>query len=116
MSNYKSYSELQEELGENYPFKLYEMGISALKEIENLQQELQRKDNIIKIMENYLELIYDLGYDHDGCETTSDLMSLIDEIVRYASLGRVYNTTETIYVNGNDKYNILHKKIEVKNE
>lgn len=77
-----------------------------------LLDEIQRRDNIIKIMENYLELIYDLGYDHDGCETTSDLMSLIDEIVRYASLGRVYNTTETIYVNGNEKYNILHEKIE----
>lgn len=55
MNNYKSYSELQEELGENYPFKLYEMGISALKEIETLQQEFQRKDNIINELKNYLE-------------------------------------------------------------
>ena len=39
MNNYKSFSELKEELGNNYDFKLYEMGISALKEIENLQQE-----------------------------------------------------------------------------
>lgn len=41
MNNYKSFSELKEELGNNYDFKLYEMGISALKEIENLQQENQ---------------------------------------------------------------------------
>lgn len=39
MNNYKSFSDLKEELGNNYDFKLYEMGISALKEIENLQQE-----------------------------------------------------------------------------
>lgn len=39
MNNYKSFAELKEELGNNYDFKLYEMGISALKEIENLQQE-----------------------------------------------------------------------------
>lgn len=39
MNNYKSFSELKEESGNNYDFKLYEMGISALKEIENLQQE-----------------------------------------------------------------------------
>lgn len=39
MNNYKSFSELKEELGNNYDFKLYEMGISALKEIEQLQQE-----------------------------------------------------------------------------
>lgn len=39
MNNYKSFTELKEELGNNYDFKLYEMGISALKEVEKLQQE-----------------------------------------------------------------------------
>ena len=39
MNNYKSFLKLKKELGDNYDFKLYEMGISALKEIENLQQE-----------------------------------------------------------------------------
>ena len=50
MNNYKSFSELKEELGNNYDFKFYEMGISALKEIENLQQEnKQLKDNWNKL-------------------------------------------------------------------
>lgn len=50
MNNYKSFSKLKEELGDNYDFKLYEMGISALKEIENLQQEnKQLKDNWNKL-------------------------------------------------------------------
>lgn len=52
MNNYKSFSELKEELGNNYDFKLYEMGISALKEIENLQQEnKQLKNNWNKLKE-----------------------------------------------------------------
>lgn len=51
MNNYKSFSELKEELGNNYDFKLYEMGISALKEIENLQQENERLRIQIKVRE-----------------------------------------------------------------
>ena len=53
MNNYKSFSELKEELGDNYDFKLYEMGISALKEIENLQQEnKQLKEQLLVAQTN----------------------------------------------------------------
>lgn len=53
MNNYKSFSELKEELGNNYDFKLYEMGISALKEIENLQQEnKQLKEQLLVTQTN----------------------------------------------------------------
>lgn len=48
MNNYKSFSDLKEELGNNYDFKLYEMGISALKEIENLQQENKKLNGAIQ--------------------------------------------------------------------
>ena len=81
-------------------------------ERERLQKELERKDNIIQIMEKYLELIYDLGYDNDGLSDDESLKNLINELVRYASLGRACNTTETIYVNGDKKYNILHEEIK----
>lgn len=61
MNNYKSFSELKEELGNNYDFKLYEMRISALKEIENLQQEnKQLKEKIKKtiiMLEIQIEVI-----------------------------------------------------------
>lgn len=85
MNNYKSYSELQEELGENYPFKLYEMGISALKEIENLQQELQRKDNIINELKDYISrFIYMLNgiLDRDIYEQCQldDFTQIMDKI------------------------------------
>lgn len=55
MNNYKSFSELKEELGNNYDFKLYEMGISALKEIENLQQENKQLNNILTELEKWLK-------------------------------------------------------------
>lgn len=109
MSNYKSFEEIKEELGNDYDFKLYEMGISAVKEIDRL-------NNIIKIMEKYFELIVDLGYDYDGLNQEESLKKLIDELCRYASLGRVYNTTEPIYTNENKKYNILNEELKESNK
>ena len=64
------------------------------------------------IMEKYLELIADLGYDYDGLDKAESLKALIDELVRLAKLGRVCNTTEPIYENGGKKYNILLEEIE----
>lgn len=64
------------------------------------------------IMEKYLELIADLGYDYDGLNSVESLKGLIDELVRYANLGRVCNTTEPIYENGGKKYNILMEEIK----
>ena len=66
----------------------------------------------IIIMEKYLELIADLGYDYDGFNSVESLKGLIDELVRLANLGRVCNTTEPIYVNKGKKYNILLEEIE----
>ena len=69
MNNYKSFSELKEELGNNYDFKLYEMGISALKEIENLQQEnKQLKDNWNKLKEylHNVDVVIDYSENYDG--------------------------------------------------
>ena len=61
----------------------------------------------IIIMEKYLELICDLGYDYDGCNTIESLKGLVDELVHFASLGRVCCINEPIYINENKKYNIL---------
>ena len=77
-----------------------------------LSQEIERLNNIIKIMEKYFELILNLGYDYDGLNEKESLKKLIDELCRYASLGRAYNTTEIIYVNGDKKYNILNEELK----
>ena len=105
MNKVKTFEELKEELGNDYDKKLYEMGVSALNEITRL-------NNIIKIMEKYLELIVDLGYDYDGLNSEDSLKGLIDELCRYASLGRAYNTTEPIFENENKKYNILNEELK----
>ena len=51
-------------------------------------KEIERLNNIIKTMEKYLELIVDLGYDYDGLNSEDNLKRLIDELCRYASMGR----------------------------
>lgn len=67
-----------------------------------------KKDRSIEIMERYLELIYDLGYDYDGFNDVESLKGLIDEMCRFASLGRARNVTEPIYVDSKGmKTNIL---------
>lgn len=74
---------------------------------------LKNKDKQIEIMEKYFELIIDLGYDYDGFNKEEDLKGLIDELVRYASLGRVCNITEPIYTRKDDeKCNILGELIK----
>lgn len=85
MNNYKSFSELKEELGNNYDFKLYEMGISALKEIENLQQEnKQLKDKLSKIETLIINHNCDTGdiyYKYNSKFLKSKLKQRILEIV-----------------------------------
>ncbi len=79
MNNYKSFSELKEELGNNYDFKLYEMGISALKEIENLQQENQQlKDNWNKLKECLKDVMN--SSNDDDKEFIETILDIIHEI------------------------------------
>lgn len=80
--------------------------------IEQLQQENFGLKKQIEIMEKYLELIVDLGFDFDGCNTVKSLKGLVEELTHFASLARACNLTETIYENGGKKYNILHEEIE----
>lgn len=78
----------------------------------DLQQENKQLKEQVVIMEKYLELIHDLGYDYDGLNQVDSLKTLIDELIKYASLGRVCNLTEPVYENNDIKYNILHQELE----
>lgn len=80
--------------------------------LESKDKEIERLNNIIKIMEKYLELIIDLGYDYDGFNSIESLKTLIDELCKYASLGRACNTTECIYEDNHKKYNILMEELK----
>lgn len=82
--------------------------------LEEKDKEIEQLNQRVIIMEKYFELISDLGYDYDGFNNVEDLKSLINGLVRYANLGRACNTTECIYVSGDDnkKYNILNKELK----
>lgn len=77
-----------------------------------LFNEVEENQGMIIIMEKYLELIHDLAFDYDGCNTIEGLKKLIDELDRYARLGRCCNTNSPIYVNGDKYYNILNEELE----
>lgn len=64
MNNYKSFLKLKKELGDNYDFKLYEMGISAIKEIENLEQQCKKQKEVIDKIKD----IFNNGTFEDGCD------------------------------------------------
>lgn len=81
-------------------------------QLENLQQTLKELNAKIIIMEKYLELIADLSYDYDGCNSVDGLKELIDELKKYANLGRVCNLSEAIFQDGSSSYNILHEKLK----
>ena len=74
-----------------------------------MSKELKKQ---VEIMEKYFELIIDFGFDYDGLNDIHSLKSLIDEIVRFARLGKVANITEPIFSNGQDSFNVLGEKIE----
>ena len=48
MNKYKTFEEMKEELGENYDTKLYALGISALKKIEELQHRIDKALEYLK--------------------------------------------------------------------
>ncbi len=96
-------------IGNNCWFGLDTKLVGRIKAL--LDENEQNKQKIV-IMERYFELIHDLGYDYDGFEKANDLKRLIDELVRYASLGRVCNTTEPMFVHQGKDYNILMEEIK----
>ena len=82
-------------------------------------EEYQNQKRQIEIMEKYFELIIDIGCDYDGYNTIEGLKSVIDELCHYASLGRVANDTESMYIaledgtENEELFNILHEKINI---
>lgn len=87
--------------------------------ITNLQEENNNLQRQIKIMEKYFELIIDMGFDYDGYNKAENLKSLIDELVKLASLGREKNDTEPMYMSLDDEekhYNILNEEIKGENK
>lgn len=106
MNNYKSFSELKEELGNNYDFKLYEMGISALKEIENLQQEnKQLKDNQVRALNKIRDFINNANCELQESKYSNDNHGLYWELFKK----NLTNIQKLIKGINNDEYVTIPK-------
>lgn len=73
---------------------------------------MENLGRIIKIKNEYLQLIIDIGYDYDGFEKTESLKELIDELVGLAKKALINDDKSIIYVGGEEGYNILHEKVD----
>ena len=80
-------------------------------DIDELRLENEELKQQIIIMEKYFELINNISFDYDGYNDVTGLKGVIDELNRLANLGRVCNTTESIYESKGVKFNILLQKL-----
>lgn len=53
-------------------------------ENEQLKEKVKYQKNKIDNKDNWCQLIADIAFDYDGCNTIESLKGLIDELVRYA--------------------------------
>lgn len=63
---------------------LFEDIEALLQENEQLKEKVKYQKNKIDNKDNWCQLIADIGFDYDGCNTIESLKGLIDELVRYA--------------------------------
>lgn len=63
---------------------LFEDIEALLQENEQLKEKVKYQKNKIDNKDKWCQLIADIGFDYDGCNTIESLKGLIDELVRYA--------------------------------
>ena len=106
---------IEEHKKETHPYKRYEFESTSytllLIDINNLLEENQELKQQIIIMEKYFELINNISFDYDGYNDVAGLKGVINELNRFANLGRACNTTEPIYESDGVKFNILLQKL-----
>ena len=75
---------------------LFEDIEALLQENEQLKEKVKYQKNKIDNKDNWCQLIADIGFDYDGCNTIKSLKGLIDELVRYALNSRDNHDYEEI--------------------
>ena len=85
-----------------------------VKAIENLIARNKELERQIKIKNAYLGLIWNIGYDYDGCETPKSLKGLIDELLEMVIQARDNDDKSVMYedFSGKHKKNILQEPLE----
>lgn len=76
--------------------------------LEQENKQLKREKNI---MQNYLQLIIDIGYDYDGYNDVKNLKELIDELCKYALYGKNLDDKKIVASSCENYYNILGEEI-----
>ena len=76
---------------------------------ENIK-ELEKKDREIQIKNNYLDLIWQIGYDYDGLNKVESLKELIDELVDLAAKG-IKNDDKSVMYEGHRGKEIINQNI-----
>ena len=82
-------------------------------DIIQLEEKIKKLERQIKIKDSYLDLIWMIGYDYDGCNTVDSLKDLIDELTDLA-LKAKKNDDKSVMYNGGDwgePLNILFEKL-----
>ena len=77
------------------------------------KRDLEKK---LKIKDEYLRLIIEIGFDYDGYNDADNLKGVIDELVKYAKKALNNDDSSIIYSGTNKKYNILNEELEGKND
>ena len=82
--------------------------------IENLIARNKELERQIKIKNAYLNLIWAIGYDYDGCETPKSLKGLIDELLEMTIQARMNDDKSVMYedFSGKHKKNILQEPLD----
>ena len=84
--------------------------------INEEQQENKQLTRDKNIMQNYLQLIIDIGYDYDGYNDADNLKAVIDELCKYALYGKKLDDKSIISSSCETYYNILGEPIEDKEQ
>lgn len=104
-----------DDVPENQTRKQIEESIKAHQGLLDLyEKEVQKNKELerqIKIKNAYLTLIWDIGYDYDGCETSKSLKGLIDELLKMCNQAYKNDDKSVMYedLSGKNKKNILQE-------
>ena len=100
MSDYKVLNDNGEErtLGE-----LYEDNVMLHQENDQLKEKIEYLKNKCENKDKWCQLIADIGFDYDGFTTAPSLMTLVDELVKYAIWARDNYDYDTFQKEGNNE-------------
>lgn len=94
----------------DYTYEAYQ---DAGNKMFDYTEEIEKKDRQLKIKDEYLKLIRDLGFDYDGFDTVQSLKELIDQLIDYAVKAIKNDDKYEVYEGSNgNKFNILLEKIK----